>query len=619
MPGGNVATVLPPNSCRSFPDMPAYPYRLKPMRCLFSLFLFIFLAQPFHKVIAEELLRIAFLPPTASPGITEQMENGIRRAAESWAREGITIQIVEGKSGARNPRVAQAESLALLAQERPDGILVAPMDCMMIAEALSYTSGIPVHIIDSLPIAGASSALHTFTLHREAGRTIAREIAKAIGGKGQVILFRHAIHDMDSEAREEGFMEVMFTEYPGIELVSTDFHAGDRERNAKRAAASLLKRAGGNPDAVFASNEAGTLAMLLLLEGKKSIIMGFSEGSPEIMKAIRDGRLAAAIVPDYQRMAESALNELVKSIRSKGKIAHVPVPLQILRPDGNLILGEPGNFPGVIFRETDWQSQNPEYRKPAFQGETERLFVIPEINMELLKVYPGTLIRTQKDEKKQIKHKALIEISKPFWMGRFEVTQAEWNAIMEKNPSMFQDPRRPVENITWEDACNFCRKLTEKESAAGRLPEGLEYRLPTEAEWEYARNAGTLYPPEDFTPDDYGYYSRNSGQYHKRAEGGRIWRMSTHPVGSKRPNAWGFYDLFGNVQEFIADWSGPLLLSDSRDPQGPEKGTHRVLRGGCWWADGHSAGADFRQAVPPTRKHSALGFRVVLGKTIENF
>lgn len=156
-----------------------------------------------------------------------------------------------------------------------------------------------------------------------------------------------------------------------------------------------------------------------------------------------------------------------------------------------------------------------------------------------------------------------VQITKAFEISKYEVTQAEWVAVMGMNFSEFKGLNRPVENVGWYDAQEFFRKL----NAAG---DGYRYRLPTEAEWEYAARAGTTGayagPPEEM-----GWFFENS-------------KMQTHSVGEKRPNAWGLYDMGGNVWEWTEDWYDEKYYqsSSSIDPTGPPKGRFHSLRGGSW-------------------------------------
>jgi len=188
-------------------------------------------------------------------------------------------------------------------------------------------------------------------------------------------------------------------------------------------------------------------------------------------------------------------------------------------------------------------------------------------------------------------------ISRGFWMGQCEVTQAQYEAVMGKNPSKFKGQNWPVERVSWEDATEFCEKLGQKE--------GRRYRLPTEAEWEYACRAGTTtrfsYGDNDSSVGEYAWYDSNS-------------RGKTHPVGQKKPNVFGLYDMHGNVSEWCSDWYGQDYYSISvlADPQGPLSGKCRVLRGGSWESNPSVCRSAARCAAKLGIRHSGVGFRVVL-------
>jgi formylglycine-generating enzyme required for sulfatase activity len=170
-----------------------------------------------------------------------------------------------------------------------------------------------------------------------------------------------------------------------------------------------------------------------------------------------------------------------------------------------------------------------------------------------------------------------VTLTRDYYIGAFEVTQAQFAQVMGRNPSQFQGKRfkdgganHPVERISWNDAVDFCKRLSElpDERAAGRV-----YRLPSEAEWEYACRAGS--PGEYAFGDDvrllgeYAWYEDNSGG-------------QTHPVGQKKPNAWGLHDMHGNAWEWCADWYVTHSSRPVVDPTGPAQGTDRVYRGGGW-------------------------------------
>jgi formylglycine-generating enzyme required for sulfatase activity len=211
-----------------------------------------------------------------------------------------------------------------------------------------------------------------------------------------------------------------------------------------------------------------------------------------------------------------------------------------------------------------------------------------------------------------------VTITQPFWMGRHEVTQAQYQAVMGSNPSWFQGAswlnaaNRPVERVTWFNAVAYCDALTVQEAAAGRLPAGYEYRLPTEAEWEYCCRAGTS------TEYHYGaslvcgqasfHYSHHTGSVCPSPHG--AW---TAVVGSYPANAWGLHDLHGNVWEWCLDsWDG-----SANYPAGPVSnpyligGFSRVIRGGSWNFDSGSCRSAERYLDIPTQASFSLGFRVV--------
>ncbi len=223
---------------------------------------------------------------------------------------------------------------------------------------------------------------------------------------------------------------------------------------------------------------------------------------------------------------------------------------------------------------------------------------------------PGTFTMgspsTEKDRESFEGPQTVVTITKGFWMSNYETTQAEYQSVMGSNPSSFTgDPQRPVENVSWYDATNYCGKLTARERAAGRLPAGYEYRLPTEAEWEYACRAGTAtrfsYGDDlNYTSlGDYAWYSGNSGS-------------QTHPVGKKLPNTWGLYDMHGNVWEWCQDWYGTYPGGSVTDPRGPNTGSNRVGRGGSWHDGGRYCRTANRGGINPGYRSIDLGFRPAL-------
>lgn len=232
---------------------------------------------------------------------------------------------------------------------------------------------------------------------------------------------------------------------------------------------------------------------------------------------------------------------------------------------------------------------------------------IPDLGIELVQLSAGKFVMgsPKSDELRYTDEPAQVEIAltQPFWIARTEVTQAQWQALMGNNPSLAKKAglSAPVENVTWEDAAAFCAKLTERERAAGRLPAGYRFSLPTEAQWESACRAGTS-GPHAGALDDVAWYSRNGG-------------ISPHPVGQKQANAWGLFDMHGNVWEWTADWYRESVVGrggDGVDPAGALTSTRRVLRGGAFNMPDAAARSSYRLRVEPETKKMTIGFRVAL-------
>ncbi len=213
-----------------------------------------------------------------------------------------------------------------------------------------------------------------------------------------------------------------------------------------------------------------------------------------------------------------------------------------------------------------------------------------------------------------------VTFTNSFHIGRYEVTQIEYRTMMtNRNPSYFSGvSNRPVEQVSWLDAMEYCRLLTATQRVAGCLAPGWAYRLPTAAEWEYAGRAGTT------TPFHYGNELRTGmanfdGVYEWDATVGEIYNPAgvhlwqTAPVGGYAPNDWGLYDMHGNVWEWCLDWYAASLPGGSVvNPAGPATGTERVFRGGCWYNDGRFCRSAYRLRGLPTLRGNDLGFRVVL-------
>jgi formylglycine-generating enzyme required for sulfatase activity len=216
-------------------------------------------------------------------------------------------------------------------------------------------------------------------------------------------------------------------------------------------------------------------------------------------------------------------------------------------------------------------------------------------------------------QEEEVQHPVIL--TQGFWMSDHEVTQAEYEAVIGSNPSFYQWERfrdrglagrgssLPVDSVCWYDAMSYCQKLTERERAAGRITAKQAYRLPTEAEWEYAARAGTTGPRYGLL-DDIGWWEENND-----------WTdfiYTTHEVGGKRANAWGLFDMIGNVVEWCSDWAGSYPTGSVTDPTGPIQGSYRVYRGGGFAEDAGQNRSASRSWAKPSFWTPNHGFRPVL-------
>jgi len=227
--------------------------------------------------------------------------------------------------------------------------------------------------------------------------------------------------------------------------------------------------------------------------------------------------------------------------------------------------------------------------------------------LEMIAIPGGSFVMgsptTEAQRENNENHQHTVNIS-PFFMGKYEVTQEQWQVVMENNPSNFQGAKLPVEQVSWNDAVEFCQKLSQKT--------GKSYRLPSEAEWEYACRAGTKTPfhfGETITPDlvNYGGWPYGSAQW-------GLYREQTTDVGSFPPNAFGLYDMHGNVWEWCSDRWHNNYNGAPTDGSSWETGTNnnRVLRGGSWNCNAADCRSAYRSGYGAGNHNSKIGFRVAL-------
>jgi formylglycine-generating enzyme required for sulfatase activity len=225
------------------------------------------------------------------------------------------------------------------------------------------------------------------------------------------------------------------------------------------------------------------------------------------------------------------------------------------------------------------------------------------VGMKFRLIQPGTFMMGSPESelgRGRDERQHQVTLTNLYSMGIYPVTQSEYHQIMGSNPSRFKGDCHPVEQVSWEDATEFIKKLNglSEERTAGRF-----YRLPTESEWEYACRAGSstayCFGEDEARLGEYAWYGANSGS-------------KTHPVGQKAPNAWGLYDMHGNVWEWCSDWYGDYPSGSVRDPKGPSTGSYRVSRGGSWSLGAAHCRSANRCWIGPSLRYSDLGFRLAL-------
>jgi formylglycine-generating enzyme required for sulfatase activity len=243
--------------------------------------------------------------------------------------------------------------------------------------------------------------------------------------------------------------------------------------------------------------------------------------------------------------------------------------------------------------------RSPEEPKSAIESEHLQTMT-NSIGMRMALIPAGSFMMGSPEDERQLLRRGSfqhgVNITKPFYMGITEVTQAQWKAVMGRNPSNFKGDDLPAESVNWNDVQEFIAKLNEREGGG--------YRLPTEAEWEYVCRAGSstryFFGDDKSRLGDFAWYKKNSGG-------------KTHPVGQRKPNAWGLYDVHGNVSEWCSDWydSSYYQRSPTDDPKGPTSGTKRIVRGGLYHSPSASVRSAHRGFQLPNYTNARFGFRCV--------
>jgi formylglycine-generating enzyme required for sulfatase activity len=223
---------------------------------------------------------------------------------------------------------------------------------------------------------------------------------------------------------------------------------------------------------------------------------------------------------------------------------------------------------------------------------------IKSIQLDIIAIEKGDFSMGSSKHNRDEKPLHEVNIQSPFWMAKYEVTQEQYKSVMKKNPSTIKGDAHPVETVTWLDAVNFCKALNSLEDS--RLPKGYEYRLPTEAEWEYVAKAGK---------ENYNIEENNNICWHKyNSEGAH------HKAGSKSSNPWGVYDMLGNVWEWVYDSYDSDFYSKANSLKTySNKGKVKVIRGGSWYDNQRFCRPGNRNHYEQDIKGDILGFRIVLG------
>lgn len=254
---------------------------------------------------------------------------------------------------------------------------------------------------------------------------------------------------------------------------------------------------------------------------------------------------------------------------------------------------------------------------PAVADEARQPVITNSIGMKLVSIPAGVFEMGSEEGNEDERPVHPVSLTKPFFLGQTEVTQEQWQKVMGTTPWRNQiyvkeGPGVAASYVNWDDAVQFCQKLTEMEKRSSKPPAGRVYRLPTEAEWEYACRAGAdtkwSFGDDEGALKEYAWYDGNASATADR---------HSHEAGSRMPNAWMLHDMHGNVREWCSDWYDrrySVSASTSAsivDPKGPAAGTFRVVRGGSWFVYPFLCRSAARTSSPPSVRSSAIGFRVV--------
>ncbi len=312
---------------------------------------------------------------------------------------------------------------------------------------------------------------------------------------------------------------------------------------------------------------------------------------------------------NIQALAKGTIGDLgdtielnIRLVRAAENAGHViAVAQETVKKDGQI-----AKLLGQVLPQTSGTGISGTATAPGEAGAGITIDLGQGVNLELIGIPAGEfdmgspVLETGRSEDESL-HR--VRIAQAFYIGKFEVTQAQWLLVMGSNPEQkTRDMRCPVTNVSWEDCQKFLVRLNDL--AGEKLPQGHRFRLPTEAEWEYACRAGTTtkfsFGDEEDKLGMYAWYGDSNG--------------SIHAVGTKRANPWGLYDMHGNVWEWCQDWYGNYEFpakGATEDPSGPSSGSGRVLRGGGWNDSAVFCRSASRDGSDPSNRNDNVGLRVV--------
>ncbi|MGJ3241666.1 MAG: SUMF1/EgtB/PvdO family nonheme iron enzyme [Opitutales bacterium] len=384
-------------------------------------------------------------------------------------------------------------------------------------------------------------------------------------------------------------------------------------------------------DVSFKGNQ-GVLAPIV--EGDHILVVSHPDYKPvEVPLTVVDGKVIQVrvnLLPKPGLITVRMTPSLAFEFLANGRV------LEPVDPAGSTFPLEPGEDYTVEVRVRDYMvptrevtldpnerlvwNLTPERIPGPVEGEA---YTVPYLDIELVPIAAGSFLMgsdpTEQSRLPREGPQTPVKLTYAFWMGAHEVTQATYAALMQENPSRFKGEQRPVETVGWRKATLFAERLTAIERRAGRLPQGMAYRLPSEAEWEYAARAGTQTPfhfGEEADPSFGNFKGVYPRDFREEVPVSSIY--GTVPVGQYPANAWGLHDIHGNVAEWSRDWWNARLPGTAvEDWFGPASGTQRSVRGGSWESTAGLARSAQRYGLSPGTVSPSIGFRLVLGPVVE--